>query len=130
MAISRVLRILSRRNCLQRDFVTVLTDTLCRRSFLQTTDLKKNWVTVERNGLFAQKFYQKLALFAQTACYCNKMITTLVFEKNAFFRRKSPKIVIITSTPGPESSLRSGTCTSNSTNQLGQITRLVLDWFG
>jgi hypothetical protein len=45
-----------------------------------------------------------LASFAQTAAtFCKNLIITLVFEKNAIFSpkigKKSPKIVIITSTP-------------------------------
>jgi hypothetical protein len=48
---------------------------------------------------------KKLAFFAQAiASFCKKFIITLIFDENANFfaenRQKSPKIVIITSTPG------------------------------
>jgi hypothetical protein len=52
-----------------------------------------------------KKLAEKLAFLTRNkAKLCKKLIITLVFEKNAnFFAenvRKSPKIVIITSTPG------------------------------
>jgi hypothetical protein len=41
------------------------------------------------------------ALFAKTTTsFCNNVIISLVFKKNAFFRRKLTKIANITSTPG------------------------------
>jgi hypothetical protein len=55
-----------------------------------------------------KNFAQKLAFFSQNkAKFWKKFIITLVFKKNAnFFEenwQKSPKIVIITSTPGAKS---------------------------
>jgi hypothetical protein len=53
-------------------------------------------------NIFAKFFGKKLAFLTQNKANLYKMlIITSVFEKNAnFFRRKSQKIVIITSTPG------------------------------
>jgi hypothetical protein len=52
-------------------------------------------------NIFAEKFSEKLALLTRNkAELCKILIITLVFEKKRqFFRRKSQKIVIITSTP-------------------------------
>jgi hypothetical protein len=55
-------------------------------------------------NIFAEKFGEKFGVFTQNkAKVCKILIITLVFEKNAnFFAencRKSPKILIITSTP-------------------------------
>jgi hypothetical protein len=57
-------------------------------------------------NIFAEKFSKKLAFLTQNKAKLYKnLIITLVFEKNAnFFAencRKSQKIVIIASTPGP-----------------------------
>jgi hypothetical protein len=56
-------------------------------------------------NIFAKNFSENIGVFAQTtASFCKIVIITLVFEKNAnFFAenwQKSPKILIITSTPG------------------------------
>jgi hypothetical protein len=55
---------------------------------------------------FKNIFPKLFAKFAQiTACSCKKLIITLVFEKNAIFRRKLAQIeknVIITSTPASQ----------------------------
>jgi hypothetical protein len=56
-------------------------------------------------NVFAEKYGKNIGFFAQTTVtFCKNLIVTLVFEKNAnFFAenwQKSPKIVIITSTPG------------------------------
>jgi hypothetical protein len=58
-------------------------------------------------NIFAEKNAKKLAFLTQKkAKLCKFLIITLVFEKNAnFFAenwQKSQKIVIITSTPGPD----------------------------
>jgi hypothetical protein len=55
--------------------------------------------------MFAEKFCKKLAFLTKNKVkLCKNLIIPLVFEKNAIFlaenSRKSPKIVIITSTPG------------------------------
>jgi hypothetical protein len=56
-------------------------------------------------NIFAEKFSEKIAFLSQNkAKLCKILIITLVFEKSAIFIAEncqtSPKIMIITSTPG------------------------------